>query len=180
MTSAKGTVMPRISWWTFALVAFLCGVSFAADQRRQADVASRGVDVMPFRLDATTHVFTKTATGGTQRVVAKDPTDAVQTGLVRRHLRELQSKFRSGNFDGPTHIHGGDMPGLAALVAAKPGEIRISYRNVAGGAELTYQPASADLVESLHAWFDAQLADHGADAMAGHDHEHMHDRTAPK
>ena len=83
-------------------------------------------DVMPFRLDATTHVFTKTATGGVQRVVSKNPTDRVQTGLVRQHLHEIQSQFLSGNFAGPSHIHGADMPGLATLNAAKPGEIRIS------------------------------------------------------
>jgi hypothetical protein len=27
-----------------------------------------------------------------------------------------------------------------------------------------------DLVSSLHAWFDAQLSDHGADTMDGHMH----------
>ena len=59
------------------------------------------------------------------------------------------------------------MPGLAALKAAKPGEIAISYRDVDGGAERTYWSNGAHLVDSLHSWFDAQLADHGADAMEG-------------
>ena len=49
--------------------------SHAADLARQADVAGRGADVMPFDLKATTHVFTKTAHGGVQRVVAKSATD---------------------------------------------------------------------------------------------------------
>jgi hypothetical protein len=26
----------------------------------------------------------------------------------------------------------------------------------------------------LRQWFDAQLSDHGSDAMAGHDHSKMH------
>ena len=65
------------------------------------------------------------------------------------------------------------MPGLATLKAAKPGQIRISSQDVDGGAELTCQTAEARLVTALHAWLDAQLADHSADAMEGHDHEHM-------
>ena len=38
------------------------------DAQRQAEVAGRGKDVMPFSLAATTHVFTKTAEGGIQPV----------------------------------------------------------------------------------------------------------------
>ena len=72
----------------------------------------------------------------------------------------------------PTHIHGNNMPGLADLKAAKPGQIAIGYQDVKGGAELTYRTADASLVAALHEWFDAQLSDHGADAMAGHQHHH--------
>ncbi|WP_221179057.1 hypothetical protein [Pseudomonas brassicacearum] len=39
--------------------------------QRQAEVADHGKDVMPFSLAATTHIFTKTAEGGIQQVVAK-------------------------------------------------------------------------------------------------------------
>ena len=65
------------------------------------------------------------------------------------------------------------MPGLADLKAAKSGQVAIDYRNVDGGAELTYRTTDAKLVVALHEWFDAQLSDHGADAMAGHQH-HQH------
>ena len=138
-----------------------------ADAQRQAEVARRGGDVMPFSLAATQHVFTKTAEGGTQRVVARDPRDAGQVKLVRRHLREIQAQFRRGDFSGPAHIHGDDMPGLAELKAAKPGELAISYKDVRGGAELAYRTGNPVLVAAVHSWFDAQLSDHGHDAMAG-------------
>jgi hypothetical protein len=144
-----------------------------ADAQRQAEVAKLGPDVMPFSLKATTHVFTKTAEGGTQRVIAKSATDAVQVRLVREHLRDIQSQFLKGDFLGPSHIHGNEMPGLADLKAAKSGQVAIEYRDVNGGAELTYRTADAKLVAALHEWFDAQLSDHGADAMAGHQH-HQH------
>jgi hypothetical protein len=146
----------------------------AADAARQAEVAKRGAEVMPFDLKATTHVFTKTDDGGTQRVVAREASDAAQTRLVREHLRELEARFRQGDFSGPAHIHGHDMPGLAELEAARPGAVTIAYREVAAGAELRYRTRDPRLVGALHAWFDAQLADHGADAMAGHAHAHMH------
>ena len=156
-----------------ALALALASVSWAvhaADADRQADVARRGAEVMPFDLAATTHVFTKTARGGTQRVVAKQRADATQVRLVRMHLREIRQQFERGDFSGPTHIHGAEMPGLAALKAAPPGAIGLSYRDVEAGAELAYTTEDPKLVDALHRWFDAQLSDHGHDAMTGHAH----------
>ena len=142
--------------------------------QRQAEVAQRGKDVMPFSLAATTHIFTKTAQGGVQQVVVKDASDAEQVQLTRLHLREIREQFLKGDFSGPTRIHGQHMPGLAELKAAGSGQIGIAYADLKDGAELRYTTASPALVTALHRWFDAQLADHGKDAMAGHaGHEGM-------
>ena len=92
-----------------------------AEASRQEVVAARGADVMPFSLKATTHVFTKTDQGGIQQVVAKDPKDAQQVRLTREHLQEIAGQFAKGDFSGPSHIHGNDMPGLNDLKQAKPG-----------------------------------------------------------
>jgi hypothetical protein len=165
-----------------AVIAACCLVplaALAADAQRQADVARLGADVMPFSLKATTHVFTPTPDGGTQRVVAKDGADAAQVKLVRAHLQDIRTQFLKGDFSGPSHIHGQEMPGLATLQAAKPGQIAIGYEDVPGGAELRYQSSDPALVKALHTWFDAQLSDHGADAMAGHQHHHHGDMPAP-
>ncbi len=166
------------STFLHAAYAVLLGLPLAApaaDAQRQAEVARLGADVMPFSLKATTHVFTKTADGGTQRVIAKSAADAQQVKLVRDHLRDIRIQFLKGDFSGPSHIHGTEMPGLADLKAAKPGQVAIDYKDVDAGAELTYRTADAKLVAALHEWFDAQLSDHGADAMAGHMH---HDHGA--
>ncbi|WP_372526855.1 aspartate carbamoyltransferase [Piscinibacter sp.] len=144
----------------------------AADAQRQAEVARRGADVMPFDLKATTHIFTKTEQGGIQRVVAKDVSDAVQTRLVREHLHEIRQQFLKGDFSGPAHIHGADMPGLAELKVAPSGAVSVTYADVQGGAELTYGTSDVRLVAALHRWFDAQLSDHGPDAIQGHRHHH--------
>ncbi|MEO5697906.1 MAG: aspartate carbamoyltransferase [Burkholderiaceae bacterium] len=143
-----------------------------ADPRRQAEVAGRGSDVMPFSLAATTHVFTRTAQGGIQRVIAKNAADATQVRLVREHLQDIRTRFLNGDFSAPTQIHGDAMPGLASLKAAKPGQFEIDYGDVAGGAELRYRTEDVALVAALHRWFDAQLSDHGSDAAAGGTQHH--------
>jgi hypothetical protein len=142
--------------------------SHADDVDRQAEVAKRGADVMPFSHTATMHVFTKTTDGGTMSLITKDAADEQQIRMVRAHLQDMQGRFQKGDYSGPSHIHGDDMPGLAQLKAAKPGEIKVSYREVPAGAELHYRTADARLITALHDWIDAQLSDHGKDAMPGH------------
>lgn len=140
---------------------------------RQQAVAQRGARVMPFSVAATTHIFTKTADGGVQQVVTKRH-DPKQVTLVRRHLAAIARQFSAGDFAAPAHIHGNDMPGLAALRAAQPGELTIRYRDLPDGGEIVYRSDEPRLVAALHQWFDAQLSDHGHDAMAGHDPAMMH------
>ena len=114
-----------------------------------------------------------------RHVVTKNPKDATQTELVRRHLHDIRGQFQRGDFSGPSHIHGAGMPGLGELRAAKPREILITYRDAEGGAELTYWTHSPHLVVALHKWFDAQVSDHASDAMDGHGHDHMN-HSAPQ
>lgn len=147
---------------------------FTSTAQRQAEVALRGVDVMPFNLAATTHIFTKTKQGGVQQVVVKNADDKEQIRLTREHLQEIQQQFLRGDFSGPTRIHGADMPGLAELRSASPGQLAVTYRDIEGGAELSYQAKGPDLSSALHRWFDAQLADHGHDAIEGHAGHGMH------
>ena len=163
---------PTIFFTTLIVMAALAAPfkSFAVDRGRQAEVAQRGAEVMPFSLKATTHIFTKSDDGGSQQVIAKNPADSVQIRLIRAHLRRIQTQFQRGDFSGPARIHGTDMPGLAQLRAAKSGQILITYEDIKGGGKLTYRSDDTKLVSSLHAWFDAQISDHGADATDGHMH----------
>jgi hypothetical protein len=150
----------------------ISGLAPVAQTPRQEEVATRGAEVMPFKLSATTHVFTKTSTGGLQQVIAKDPADTEQVRLIRAHLEDIATRFRRGDYSGPTQTHGAQMAGLAKLKAAKPGDIRIVYTTSDDGGQIEYFSRSPDLVSAIHEWFDAQLSDHGSDAMAGHDHMH--------
>ncbi|MFY1687390.1 hypothetical protein [Plantactinospora sp. WMMB782] len=137
-----------------------------ADTRRQAEVAERGREVMPFDLDRTTHRFTPTADGGHQTVTADEPVQQRQVDLVREHLRAEAERFRRGDFTDPARIHGAQMPGLAELRAGA-GQIRIDYSELPAGARLDYRTAEPGLLRALHAWFDAQVGDHGSHAEHG-------------
>ena len=141
-----------------------------AESQRQARVSERGKDVMPFSLEATRHIFTKDAGGGVQQVVVRDKANGGQILLIRQHLQAMQAQFSQGDFSGPSHIHGAQMPGLPELEAAKPGQLSIEYQEIENGARLVYRTANPRLVAAIHAWFDAQVSDHGKDAEAGHRH----------
>ena len=138
----------------------------AARVSRQAEVAGRGASVMPFDLDRTTHTFTKNGSGGVQSVTADDPGDAAHVALVRQHLDREAGLFARGDFTDPARIHGDAMPGPATLRAAA-GRVTAAYADTAGGATITYTTSDAGLVAALHAWFDAQVDDHGSHASHG-------------
>ncbi len=135
----------------------------AAMTERQAEVAEKGAEVMPFDLDATTHIFEKTAEGGLQQVIADDPDNSEQIALIRTHLAEEATRFQQGDFHDPAMIHGDDMAGLHALMMGAD-QIEITYSDLPDGAQILYTTTDADLVDAIHSWFDAQVADHGQHA----------------
>jgi hypothetical protein len=128
-------------------------------------IEAAGAQVMPFDQDKTTHVFQKTDAGGIESVVAKDPGDQEQIDLIRAHLAKEAQKFRQGNYEDPAKIHGMDMPGLQEL-AAGYSRVDVRYEDLADGGRITYSSTDPALVAALHAWFDRQLKDHGANAQA--------------
>lgn len=127
---------------------------------RQAVVAARGAHVMPFDQAKTTHVFTKTPDGGIETVTANDPNDTDQIALIRMHLAHESQLFASGDFTDPATIHGKNMPGLADLERAAS-RVAFTYSDLPHGAKIIYRTTNTKLVAALHAWFDAQLTDHG-------------------
>lgn len=133
---------------------------------RQAEVAARGSQVMPFDLDLTTHRFAKNASGGVQTVTAKDPTDTDQIRLIREHLIAESARFSRGDFGDPAKIHGDEMPGLAELSKGFQ-SFEVGYAELPDGARLTYTTDDKTLATALQAWFDAQVSDHGEHAQHG-------------
>jgi hypothetical protein len=139
-------------------------LSGAAQRARQAEIATLGSQVMPFDLERTTHIFTDQPDGGLQQVIADDPSDATQITLIREHLQKEAAAFARGDFADPASIHGGTMPGLAEL-RTSAGQIDVAYSELPNGAQIRYTTGDPALVGALHAWFQAQLSDHGGHAM---------------
>lgn len=137
-----------------------------APPARQAEIAANGRTVMPFDLERTTHRFAKAATGGVQTVTSDDPGDAGQVALIREHLTAEAAAFSKGDYGDPASIHGGEMPGLRELGAGHD-RIDIRYAESPAGARITYTTSDPALLQALHAWFDAQVTDHGRHAEHG-------------
>jgi hypothetical protein len=152
-----------LSRTALALITTLALAGHAAESGRQAEVARRGADVMPFSLEATTHIFSKTA-DGTQR--RGEESWRWQVRLVREHLRDIETQFRKGDFRARP-IHGARCRAGAAR-AAKPTNVDcIQERPRRRGAALNRQIPFGSLRCTPGS---TQVSDHGADAMAGHPH----------
>ena len=161
------------TWKSVAAIAIATALVAACGgdepTERQAAVAEAGAEVMPFDLDSTTHIFIDTDSGGTQEVIADDPSDDESVRQIRQHLSEEADNFRVGDFSDPESIHGPDMPGLAMLKSGFA-EIGISLDTIESGARITYTTDDAELVDAIHDWFAAQKTDHGQHAEhAAHD-----------
>lgn len=160
------TVAGRLGGVLVVVALAGCGSEADALADRQAEVAERGSEVMPFDLDATTHRFASTETGLVQTITANDPDDSEQIALIREHLEEEAARFAQGDLDDPATIHGDEMPGLAALRSGAA-DIDIQFETRDDGARLTYTTEDPDLIEALHQWGQAQVSDHGEHAEHG-------------
>ncbi|MEQ1635469.1 MAG: hypothetical protein ABL903_02185 [Methylococcales bacterium] len=155
-----------------ATYQILSATNQQASETRLDEVAARGSHVMPFSLEKTTHVFSKTQTGGVQQVIVKDKANVEQIALIRQHLTKISHEFKQGDFSDPAKIHGDAMPGLAELKQAKQGDMQVDYQELPDGAQITYATQQQKLTAAIHQWFDAQLSDHARHAMPGHAMHH--------
>jgi len=147
-----------------------------ASQERLDEIVKRGVHVMPFDLELTTHVFSKTAKGGVQEVIVKNPDNCEQIKLIREHLSKISAEFQQGDFSNPAKIHGDNMPGLEELRKAKLNQVNVVYKDLPNGAKIIYSTDEASLITAIHQWFEAQLSDHSRHAISGHSNHKMHNK----
>ncbi len=147
-----------------------------ASEERLDEVVQRGIHVMPFDLELTTHVFSKSVKGGMQKVIAKEPDNIKQIKLIREHLTKISHEFQLGDFSNPAKIHGDNMSGLNELINAEQNQISIEYKDLPNGAEIIYSTDIPELVSAIHQWFNAQLSDHARHAISGHSNHQMHNK----
>jgi hypothetical protein len=141
------------------------GPAFA--RAAQEHVHHMGHGVMPFDLSTSVHIFRMTESGGVQKVVVRDPKagNPDQIALIRQHLTHESREFQNGNFGDPAALHGATMPGLKAM-QTESSKIKVSYSELANGAQITFETSDLHALTAIHRWFGAQLSEHGADAMS--------------
>ena len=61
-------------------------------------------------------------------------------------------------------LHATNMPGLKELQLAGKGG-KVSYSELADGAEIAFKTTNPHLLTAIHRWFGAQLSEHGSDAQ---------------
>jgi hypothetical protein len=149
--------------WIAVLLLFCCAAAQAQTTQEHVHQMSHGV--MPFDMSKTVHIFKMTESGGIQRVIAKDPIEADQIALIRKHLQHEAERFQHGDYSDPATLHGRHMPGLMDLQNGAS-RIKVSYASVSSGAEITFETTDLHLLTAIHRWFGAQLSEHGADARA--------------
>ncbi len=150
--------------WIASLIAVVivigAGLRRTVLHQRQAEVAMRGAQVMPFDLEKTTHHFEPLPDGGLQTVVADTPIDPEQVKLIQSHLEEETAKFQAGDFSDPAAIHGDAMPGLKQLRTGYR-DMTVEYTALPDGGQIRYIAQQSNLVTAVHDWFAAQRSDHG-------------------
>jgi hypothetical protein len=146
-----------------ALALFNGGSAIAQTQQEHVHDMSHGV--MPFDMKRTVHVFKMSESGGIQRVVVRDRSDAGQITLIRQHLREEAGRFQRGDYSDPANLHGATMPGLIELQQGAE-RVRVTYSDLPDGAEIIFETLDVHMLTAIHRWFGAQLSEHGADAKA--------------
>lgn len=119
-------------------------------------------EVMPFDMNRTMHMFDPLPDGGVQSVVVHDG-DPRQIALVRSHLRKEAIAFSRGDFADPATIHGREM--RLSQLHAGASRLEVTYLRATNGARIRFKTSDPKLVEGIHAWFAAQVKDHGAHAM---------------
>jgi hypothetical protein len=141
----------------------MIGCSVRGNNTRSALVEQHSMQVMPFDMNKTIHVFRKSPSGGVETVIVRDPSDAADIVSIRAHLQKESKLFAAGDFSDPAYIHGSDMPGLQRL-SAGAGRLEVRYNALPSGARIAFATKDPTLVSAVHAWFDSQVKDHGAHA----------------
>ena len=160
---AKRACASHLFATSIVVLLFIDGGAIAQTQQQHVHDMSHAI--MPFDVAKTVHIFKMTETGGVERVVVKDKSDTDQVLLIQQHIRKEAGRFQHGDYSDPAMLHGANMPGLKALqLGAK--RVKVSYSELADGAEVAFKTTNPHLLTAIHRWFGAQLSEHGSDAKA--------------
>lgn len=163
--------MKTIILLTLALLAGVVEAKESEVPQSSPSVPAHG-QAAPYDRAQALESFSKTVHGGILHIVAKSANDAEQIRRIQHYLRQTAGEFQKGDFSSTERYHGPDMPGLAQMKAAQPGEIRYDFKRLPDGGQIHFSTEYAPLLTALHHWFDAQVAEHGGATLPGHSQHH--------
>jgi len=153
-----------------ATSAIALGLAFAACGRRedaagrQADTAfaamqARGQMVMGVDQYASAHVFEDLEDGGRIVLDADRASDTAGIATIRRHMRDIATAFRAGDFARPFEVHAQVVPGTSVM-AARRTKITYEPSDRPRGAEVRMRTTDPAAVAAIHAFLAFQRTAH--------------------
>lgn len=125
--------------------------AFAALQHRGAQ--AMGVDQY-----TSSHVFEPLPDGG-RIVLQRDSADSTGTEIIRAHMRDIASRFASGDFTIPGTVHAQAVPGTAEM-SARRNTIRYQADTLPRGAQVRITTGDSAALAAIHAFLAFQRTDH--------------------
>ena len=120
----------------------------------------RGVMVMGFDQDKTTHHFLLYDDGGAIDIQVKDTSDAKDLDAIRAHLPHIAAMFGEGNFEAPMLVHDSHhVPGTDVLEQRKA-SIRYTYRDTPQGGRVDIVTRDQTALDALHRFLQYQIEEH--------------------
>ncbi len=106
------------------------------------------------------HRFEPLADGGRieLRRQGDDSADVVQ---IRRHLQGIAAAFKAGQFDQPTTVHVGAVPG-AGVMATRRDAITYVYADLPRGGEVRLISTDSVAIAAIHQFLAFQRLEHHA------------------
>jgi hypothetical protein len=136
-------------------------VSAAQGQdQHQADVNSRGDQVMGFDHNKTTHHFRLISDGGSIEVEANDPKDTSSRDQIRQHLSHITQMFADGDFTSPMLIHSQTPPGVTVMKRLKA-NIKYRFENTERGGRIRITTGNLEALSAVYDFLTFQIKDHG-------------------
>jgi ubiquinone/menaquinone biosynthesis C-methylase UbiE len=130
-----------------------------AQMKKDATMEDHGNVAMGFDQDKTTHHFTMNTDGGAIAVDANEAADQASIGQVRRHLQEIATAFKQGDFGKPQATHSELPPGVPVMQRLKDAITYTYYETVGGGIVRIYT-ANPEARAAVHKFLAYQVREH--------------------
>lgn len=147
---------------TIALVV-LAGLGLGCRSQQDASFTAlleRGRVVMGVDQYTSTHRFESLADGG-RIELQRQVDDSAGVAQIRRHLQDIAAAFEAGQFDQPTTVHAGAVPG-AGVMAARRDAITYVYADLPRGGEVRLISKDSVAIAAIHQFLAFQRMEHHA------------------